>query len=93
MGWWLLCRTWGRETTVIAEAEATINNSAVAVSPLRAATKPWMVLHTKSRQEKAVARYLTAVGAVFYLPLITRVTLVRNRKLRSRVDACARSSG
>lgn len=81
----MLCRAWERGTTVIAGAEATINNSAVAVSPLRAATKPWMVLHTKSRQEKAVARYLTAAGAVFYLPLITRVTLVRNRKLRSRV--------
>jgi transcriptional antiterminator RfaH len=44
-----------------------------------------MVLHTKARQEKAVARYLNAAGEVFYLPLITRVTLVRGRKLRSRV--------
>ncbi len=70
---------------MIARAGATSNNSAVVISPLRAATKPWMVLHTKARQEKAVARYLRAAGAVFYLPLITQVTLVRNRKLRSRV--------
>ncbi len=46
---------------------------------------PWMVLHTKARQEKAVARYLTAAGAFFYLPLIEKVTLVRGRKLRARV--------
>ena len=70
---------------MIAGAGATTNSSVVVGAPLRAATKPWMVLHTKARQEKAVARYLRAAGAVFYLPLITRVTLVRNRKLRSRV--------
>ena len=81
----MLCRARVRGTTVIARAEATSDNSAVIMSPLRAATKPWMVLHTKSRQEKAVARYLSAAGAVFYLPLVTRITLVRNRKLRSQV--------
>ena len=70
---------------MIARAGATSNDSAVVISPLRAATKPWMVLHTKARQEKAVARYLRAAGAVFYLPLITRITLIRNRKLRSQV--------
>ena len=67
---------------IVGAAEAT---DIFTVSPLQAVTKPWMVLHTKARQEKAVARYLRAAGAVFYLPLITRVTLVRNRKLRSRV--------
>ena len=44
-----------------------------------------MVLHTKARQEKAVARYLSAAGAFFYLPLVDRVTLIRGRKLRSQV--------
>jgi len=44
-----------------------------------------MVLHTKARQEKAVARYLRAAGVLFYLPLIERVTLIRGRKLRFRV--------
>ncbi len=44
-----------------------------------------MVLHTKSRQEKAVSRFLTAAGAEHYLPLIERVTMVRGRKLRSQV--------
>jgi transcriptional antiterminator RfaH len=44
-----------------------------------------MVLHTRSRQEKAVARYLDAAGKRFYLPLIDRVTIVRGRKLVSHV--------
>ncbi len=54
-------------------------------SALRAALKPWMVLHTRSRQEKAVARFLRASGLTFYLPLVERVTFIRGRKLRSRV--------
>ena len=57
----------------------------VAVAPLRTAVRPWMMLHTKARQEKAVARYLSAAGALFYLPLISRVTVVRGRKLRFHV--------
>ena len=68
---------------MIYQARYDVGSSGCA--PLEAAKKPWMVLHTKSRQEKAVARYLTAAGAVHYLPLIERVTLVRGRKLRSRV--------
>ena len=45
----------------------------------------WMVLWTKSRQEKALARFLQAKGLNFYLPLIERVTFVRGRKLTSAV--------
>ena len=67
---------------IVGAAEAT---DIATLSPLHAATRPWMVLHTKARQEKAVARYLRAAGANFYLPLITRVTLIQNRKLRSQV--------
>ena len=53
--------------------------------PLQAAVMPWMVLHTKARQEKAVAKYLSAAGVTFFLPLITRVNIIRGRKFRSRV--------
>ena len=70
---------------MIVRAGETTGTCDVDVSPLRAAVRPWMVLHTKARQEKAVARYLRAAGALFYLPLISRVTLVRGRKLRSDV--------
>lgn len=45
----------------------------------------WMVLWTKPRQEKAVARFLGAMKTVFYLPLIERVSFVCGRKLHSLV--------
>jgi transcription antitermination factor NusG len=48
-------------------------------------TLPWMVLHTKSRQEKAVARFLAASQIRHYLPLAERVNVIRGRKVRSRV--------
>ena len=44
-----------------------------------------MVLHTKSRQEKAVARFLLAGGMPFYLPLLDRVNVIRGRKVISQV--------
>ncbi len=60
--------------------------SALGTLPtLRTAIKPWMVLHTKSRQEKAVARFLAAAGSRYYLPLIDRVNVIRGRKLVSRI--------
>ena len=49
------------------------------------AQRHWMVLHTKARQEKAVARHLTAAGVEHDLPLIERVTVTRGRKHRSEV--------
>lgn len=39
-----------------------------------------MVAHTKSRQEKAVARFLVASDRSCYLPLVSRTRLVRGRK-------------
>ncbi len=57
----------------------------VALPSLRAVAKPWMVLHTKSRQEKAVARFLSAASLRFYLPLVDRVTIIRGRRVVSHV--------
>jgi transcription antitermination factor NusG len=45
----------------------------------------WMVLQTKARQEKAVARHLSAAGVRHDLPLVERITVTRGRKHRSRV--------
>lgn len=42
----------------------------------------WIVLHTRSRQEKAVARDLTAIGAACYLPLTSSVRYYGKRKAR-----------
>ena len=47
--------------------------------------KRWMILHTKARQEKAVARFLAAGGIEHDLPLVERVTVTRGRKHRSEV--------
>jgi transcriptional antiterminator RfaH len=40
----------------------------------------WMVAHTKSRQEKALARFLDASKHPFYLPLVSRTRMARGRK-------------
>ena len=63
-------------------------NSSSAISPPqlnRSLPPTWMVLHTKSRQEKAVARHLEASGCTFDLPLIERTTISHGRKHRSEV--------
>jgi transcriptional antiterminator NusG len=52
--------------------------SAIELKPLAA----WHVLHTKSRQEKAVARALNARGIEHYLPLVTRVAYQSGRRRR-----------
>ncbi len=49
------------------------------------AGRAWWVLHTKPRQEKALARQLLRIGVPFYLPLVPRRTLVRGRPLCSHV--------
>lgn len=55
------------------------------VDPQHPLKPAWIVLHTKARQEKAVARHLEAAGCTFDLPLVERVTLTRGRKHRSEV--------
>ncbi len=44
----------------------------------------WFVVHTKSRQEKALAADLTAHEVPHYLPLITRVQYYGRRKVRAQ---------
>lgn len=48
-----------------------------------AAAPEWMVLHTRSRQEKAVARHLAANGVHHFLPLRQQTTITRGRRLKS----------
>ena len=47
--------------------------------------RQWTVLWTKPRQEKAVARYLQAAQVEHYLPLVPRVSFIRNRKFVSEI--------
>ena len=45
----------------------------------------WMVLHTRARQEKAVARHLAAAGVKHDPPLVERITVTRGRKHRAEI--------
>jgi len=47
--------------------------------------RDWWVLHTKPRQEKALARELLSAAIPFYLPLLNRKTMLRGRVLDSYV--------
>lgn len=49
--------------------------------PLRADGSAWHVLHTKSRQEKAVAEFLAAAGIDHFLPLVRRARYYGRRKV------------
>jgi transcriptional antiterminator RfaH len=45
----------------------------------------WWVLHTRPRQEKALARRLLGLQIPFYLPLVAREHLIRRRRVRSHI--------
>ena len=49
--------------------------------PPRPSTDQWYVLHTKSRQEKAVAASLAGMGVDHLLPLVTQVRYYGRRKV------------
>lgn len=45
----------------------------------------WWAVYTKSRQEKSVARQLVDHDVSFYLPLIPKDNVIRNRRVRSHI--------
>ena len=51
----------------------------------RDATRKWWAVHTKSRQEKSLARQLESASVPFYLPLIASANIVRGRRIKSRL--------
>ena len=46
-------------------------------------SRRWMVLYTKARQEKSLARELLVYQIPFYLPLVKKVSVSRGRKRTS----------
>jgi transcriptional antiterminator RfaH len=46
-------------------------------------TRGWWLLHTRPRQEKAIARHLHANQVPFYLPLVSRRWTLRGRPVSS----------
>lgn len=51
-----------------------------AVASLRDATGDWSVVQTKARSEKALAWAMQSANAVYFLPMIARVTFSGGRK-------------
>lgn len=49
----------------------------------REETRLWRATYTKARQEKSLARDLLAYQIPFYLPLVSKKTLVRGRRVES----------
>jgi transcriptional antiterminator RfaH len=43
----------------------------------------WWVAYTHARQEKALARQLHAMGVPFYLPLVSKVSMMGGRRVKS----------
>ncbi len=52
-------------------------------------SRRWWVLHTKPRNEKAVARSLLAFEIPFYLPLVEKANVCRGRRFVSQVPLFA----
>ena len=63
----------GAEITIY--PETLLEPGAVAIADRR-----WMVLYTKARQEKALARDLLRREAPFYLPVVKQTSLYRGRR-------------
>lgn len=64
---------------------ADVGVSATGWQDAGGADREWFVLHTKSRQEKALAKSLDAIGVVYFLPMVTKACFHGKRKLT--VDA------
>lgn len=50
-----------------------------------ASERNWWAVYTKPRQEKSLARQLIALNVPVYLPLVTRQSIVKGRRMKSQV--------
>src|SRR5262245_56058197 len=53
--------------------------------PGESSSRQWWVLYTKPRNEKALARQLQAMGVPFYLPLVLKQVVYRNRRMTLQI--------
>ncbi len=60
--------------------EIPASENADGIKPAVAGAARWHVIHTRSRQEKALAQTLTAAGVEHYLPLVRRARFCGHRK-------------
>jgi transcription antitermination factor NusG len=68
---------------ILREETAIYPNALLDDASAEAGSRRWMVLYTKARQEKALARDLLAYQIPFYLPLVRKMTLARGRRRTS----------
>lgn len=68
---------------MILAAQRDLNPEILFDGPPPADGRLWWLAHTRPRQEKALARDLSAAGLSFYLPCTPQRTRVRNRVLTS----------
>lgn len=58
-------------------------------SPPEPSERCWQVIYTKARQEKALARELLKYEVPFYLPLVPKDRMIRNKRVRSHLPVFA----
>ena len=69
--------------------EVSVYPSGLLEQPPDGEDRRWWAVYTKSRQEKAVARQLVEHEVPFYLPLIPKDNIIRNRRVRSHIPLTA----
>lgn len=83
--------TWVMITMPILEAEPDLFPESLFEdhAPDLGVERAWWVAHTRARQEKSLARFLSQRQVPFYLPVIPRRSRVRGRILTSHVPLFA----
>lgn len=64
----------------LAEETSLFPDNLFALKPAEQ-DRTWWAVHTKARQEKALARELLALEVPFYLPLVKKYSLLRGRRV------------
>lgn len=67
--------------SAILALRSSASESCAEVQFPQAESGPWHVLHTRSRQEKAIAQTLSAMGVAYFLPLVRQARYYGRRKL------------
>jgi transcriptional antiterminator RfaH len=57
----------------------------LSVSAGECLTRRWWAVHTRPRQEKALARELVRLSLPFYLPLVSKSNWVRGKEVRAHL--------
>lgn len=68
---------------ILKEEPSLFPDTLLDESPLDLPCRQWFALYTKARQEKSLARELLKQQIPFYLPLVKKISVSRNRKRTS----------